>query len=74
MIRFTDWLQQNLESTARTRARMAAFNGTGPKETDVEMSGAHSTFPWFDEYKKKKKPAKKKKTKKKKPASKKKKA
>ena len=65
MIKFIDWIQQNLESTARTRARMAAFNGTGPDQTDVEMSGAHSTFPWFDEYKKRKAKKKKKKSKKK---------
>lgn len=73
MIKFTDWIQQNLESTARTRSRMAAFWGTGPEQTDVEMLGGHSSFPWYDEYKEKKK-SKKKKSKKKKSSSKKKEA
>lgn len=52
MISFQDWLQQHDESSPATRKKMGVLMGQYPAPTDAEMLGGHSTFPWYDEYKK----------------------
>lgn len=56
LIKFIDWLHQQDESTAKTRARNAVMMGLpsteGPDIPDADKLGGHSTNPWYNKMKK----------------------
>jgi hypothetical protein len=51
LIKFVDWLKMHDESTAFTRARIAAMKKISHPIPDADMLGGHSTNPWYNQFK-----------------------